>query len=936
MKYYFFVLFILIAGTVHAQKLFSVSGSIEDKEKQAVESATIRLLSPKDSTFIQGTVTNAKGHFSVSTSRKEVLMEISFMGYKKKYENISFAKTRNLNLGVIQLSEQDIRLNEVVIKGDAPAISIKGDTLEYNSGSFKVPENATVKDLLKVLPNVKVDEKGNITVQGKKVTKIMVDGKEFFSGDPELASKTLPAEMVNKVQVYDKNSEAAEMSGFDDDKKETVINLALKEEMKVALFSRANGALGHDIKSGGKYRYNADANINAMLNQDQYSLYMSKDNAMNSPWGGMSGENENGNMALNINKDFSKKFKFNGSISYGSSNTETESSSETETFVSDKDKLFEANKDINNNRSKRFNYSSRMQWDIDKKNKLVIQANFGYNNGDGSSNNLFSNLNAKADTLYNGYSRRNSNNNGFNVRIALDYAYKFNKKGRVLSTSITNEIRDDKSKDSYNWKQRLFENGIYDRDSLINQRSEGDNNNYNFRGLLSYVEPIKKDYFIQIAYNLSLSNGDNIRSTYDFFDILNNPDLIKLNPLQSRSTQRYVTTQRFSANFRGKKKKYDYTIGFNMDLSNSTNKTLQPSHKEITKYSVSDYGKHVPNVIGDSIVSKIEQNTVNFSPILHFQYRFSERKNLRIDYNGNITQPSAYQLQDFVDVSNPTNSVKGNPNLKSNFMNVVNANFNNFSPKSQMYYYISLYTRFSFNDIQSAVTINPETGFRTTTYENVNGNWSASFNSSVNIPLKNKKFHVGNSLYSGFNQSKTILNGNTNTMHQFNINETPHLNYFAEKFRMTLRAMFIYAITDNKSQPESNTETFDWGLSAMIDCPLFLKVRLETNADWIQKDGYGEGYNYSQVIWNASIYREIFNKKKWGSGTFKVSVFDILQARKSISRYVTNSFIQNTRTNIPGSYFMCNFTYSFNIFPKAGGNGTGNMGSPVIIRQLRM
>lgn len=930
MKYYIFVLFIIIANTVYAQKPYSVSGIIEDKEKQPIESATIRLLTPKDSTFIQGTVTNTKGHFSISTSKKEILMEISFMGYKKKYENISLTKTKSLNLGTIQLSEQDIKLDEVVIKAEAPAISIKGDTLEYNSGSYKVPENATVKELLKRLPNVTVDEKGNITVQGKKVTKIMVDGKNFFSGDPELASKTLPAEMVNKVQVYDKNSEAAEMSGFDDEKKETVINLSLKEEMKVAILSSATGGLGHDMKSDGKYRYTSDANINAMLNQDQYSFYMSKANTTNSMWGNWGGENEDSNIAFNINKDLSKKFKLNGSITYGASNTERETYSETETFVSDKDKLYETSKDINNNHSKRFGYNSRMQWDPDKHNKIVIQSNLNYNNSNGTSNNLFSNLNSQADTLYNGYSQRKDGSNGIDFRIAVDYAYKFNKKGRVLSTSIVNGIRNNKSQDFYNWKQRLFESGIYDRDSLINQRSEGNNNSYNFQGSLSYVEPIKKDYFVQVAYNLTLSNDENVRSAYDFFNPVEYPDSIQLNPLQSRSTQRNVTTQRFTANFRGKKKKYDYTIGINVDLNSSVNKTLQPSNETVTKYAVASTEKHAPNIIGDSIISRIEQNTVNFSPIMNFQYKFSDRANLRINYNGYITQPSASQLQDFTDVSNPTNSVKGNPNLKSNFMNSINANFSNFNRKSFAYFSINLSSRFSFNDIQSAVTINPETGFRMTTYENVNGNWSLNLSNNFNIPLKNKKFNIGNYLYTSFNQSKSILNENTNTMHRLNINENPIFNYHSDKLGVMLRGMFTYAMTDNKNQPESNTKTFDWGINGTINYELPLKFNIETSVNWTQKAGYGEGYNYSEVLWNASLSREVFSTKKYGSGLLRVAVDDILQAKKSISRTVTNSFIQNTMTNIPGSYFMCSFTYNFNIFPK--GAGKSMMISPMMMR----
>lgn len=926
MKYFLAILFILTATTVCAQKMFTVTGTVQDKDKQVVEGATIRLLSLNDSTFIRGGITDKNGRFSLTISVKESLMEISFMGYKTKYKHISFAKAKTLKLDTLTLAENDIRLNEVVIKGEAPAISIKGDTLEYNSGSYKVPENATVKDLLKALPNVVIDEKGGITVQGKKVSRIMIDGKNFFSGDPDLAGKSLPADLVNKVQVFEKNSESADMTGFEDEKKETVINLTVKEEMKVSMFTRASGGVGHDIKSSGKTRYTSNATINAMLGKDQYSAYFSKENAQSSMWSGMGGENENTNFGLNINKDFSKTFNYYGNISFSDMNSQSDNLSETETFVTDTDKLFEKTKDINNNLSKQLGYHSRMLWNINKKNKFVTNINFSYNKGNGMNISQFDNLNAKADTLYNGYSRRKDRNNGINLQVNLDYAYHFKKKGRVFSTSINNSINNDGSQDFYNWKQRLFEDGVYNRDSLINQRSEGDNRSYQFQGQLSFVEPIKKDYFVQALYNLSLSDGNNIRSAYNFFDPLTYPDSIILNPLQSRSTERNVTTQRFALNFRAKKKKYNYTLGFNVDINNSVNNTWQPSTNETERYRLIVEGRHLPNEIGDSLVSSIKQHTMNFSPIFNLNYKFSEQQTFRINYNGYINQPSANQLQDFVDMSNPTNSIKGNPDLKANFMNNVSTTYNIFNKKTYLYAYIRASARFSFNDIQNDVTINPETGYRMTTYKNVNGNWSSTLNGTFNMPLKNKKFSVGNSIYSSFTQSKTLLNGNTNTMHQLHIQTTPQFNYNGDKLQARFRGLFIYAATDNKNQPESNTKMFDWGLNTSITYELPLKIQIESTVNWIQKSGYGKGYNYSEVLWNASLSRNVFSTKKAGSGRLSIAVDDILQAKRNLTRTVSNSYIMTRRSNIPGSYFMCSFTYNFSMFP----GGKGGFMSPAV------
>ncbi len=368
--------------------------------------------------------------------------------------------------------------------------------------------------------------------------------------------------------------------------------------------------------------------------------------------------------------------------------------------------------------------------------------------------------------------------------------------------------------------------------------------------------------------------------------------------------------------------KYNYTIGFNVDPSKSTNETLQPSYDfEQTEYYVHNYGDRLPNVLGDSIISTIEQNVVNFSPTVNFNYNFGQRTNLRIDYSGTTTQPTANQLRDYTDYSNPQNTVTGNPELKPGYRNNFSARFDKFVPTTQLFYNFRVGGNFSFNDVGSVTVINRETGVRATTYENLNGNWNANFMGMFNTPLKNKKFSVNNFLSASYQNRRNYTNALLNTVKTLNLSDRAGINYRSDLFDVGVGGSIGYMDVVNEIQPDNNQQTYDLGINGNTTWYLPKNFSINTDINWSGRRGYSEAvYNTNVTIWNASVTKQVFNKK-FGTGSVRLKIYDILQQQKNISRRVTDGSIIDSETNNLQSFFMCTFIYRFNIFP-GGGSAT--------------
>ncbi|CUO94546.1 Uncharacterised protein [Parabacteroides distasonis] len=925
------LLMILFSPMAFAQQSgVNVTGSVvEQGSDTPIEQATVRLLNVKDSAMVRGVVSSRNGSFTLKNVKKgSYLLHITFIGYDPLYQPLQITGKKNpVNVGKLELSDGAIELGEAVVIGKAPEVTVRNDTVEYNADSYKVTEGSVLEDLLKKMPGVEVDSEGKITVNGKEVKKVMVDGKEFFSDDPKVASKNLPAKMIDKLQVLDKKSDMAQMTGFDDGEEETVINLTVKPGMKQGWFGNAYGGYG------SKDRYEGNAMVNRFVNNDQITFMGGANNTNNmgfsdlastmfsgmgggggrrGGFGAGSGITSSGNAGLNFSKEFKPdKLTLGGNTRYSHSDNDARSKSDRQNILPGDSSSYDNSEAMSRTKSDNFGVDFRLEWKPDTMTQLIFRPSFSLSH---SMNDNFSDattLDNERDTVNTNKSNNYSESNGYNLNASIDFSRKLNNKGRVFSATLSGGNSDSYS-DGMNRSDIVYFNQTDAlKNSIIDQRSRYDNKGFNYRAYVSWVEPIGHNNFIQATYSISQRKQEALKNVYnqDADGIYN-----VLDSAYSQSYRNNFISQRASLSFKSQRAKFNYTIGLNLDPS----------------YSSSE------NFVGDTTLSKITRKVVNLSPMAQFNYMFDKRTNLRIMYNGRTSQPSMTQLQPVADISDPTNITIGNPDLNPRYTNNVFIRFQQFTPEKQRAFMIMANGSYIINDIVSYTSYNQETGVKTTTYKNVNGNYSGNVRMMLNTPLKNKKFSINSMTMASFANSNGYINEEKNTNQNLILSERGGIDFRSSYLDLGVNGNIRYNATSNSLQKENNQNTFNYGAGGYTTIYLPLNFKIESDVNWSTNSGYGDGFKQNEVLWNASASKSFLKNNQ---GTLRFKIYDILQQRSNISRSVTASYIQDSEYNTLGSYFMVHFIYRFSIFkggasasdvktPGRSGRGRGPMGPP--------
>ena len=925
------LLMILFSPMAFAQQSgVNVTGSVvEQGSDTPIEQATVRLLNVKDSAMVRGVVSARNGSFTLKNVKKgSYLLHITFIGYDPLYQPLQITGKKNpVNVGKLELSDGAIELGEAVVIGKAPEVTVRNDTVEYNADSYKVTEGSVLEDLLKKMPGVEVDSEGKITVNGKEVKKVMVDGKEFFSDDPKVASKNLPAKMIDKLQVLDKKSDMAQMTGFDDGEEETVINLTVKPGMKQGWFGNAYGGYG------SKDRYEGNAMVNRFVNNDQITFMGGANNTNNmgfsdlastmfsgmgggggrrGGFGAGSGITSSGNAGLNFSKEFKPdKLTLGGNTRYSHSDNDARSKSDRQNILPGDSSSYDNSEAMSRTKSDNFGVDFRLEWKPDTMTQLIFRPSFSFSH---SMNDNFSDattLDNERDTVNTNKSSNYSESNGYNLNASIDFSRKLNNKGRVFSATLSGGNSDSYS-DGMNRSDIVYFNQTDAlKNSIIDQRSRYDNKGFNYRAYVSWVEPIGHNNFIQATYSISQRKQEALKNVYnqDADGIYN-----VLDSAYSQSYRNNFISQRASLSFKSQRAKFNYTIGLNLDPS----------------YSSSE------NFVGDTTLSKITRKVVNLSPMAQFNYMFDKRTNLRIMYNGRTSQPSMTQLQPVADISDPTNITIGNPDLNPRYTNNVFIRFQQFTPGKQRAFMIMANGSYIINDIVSYTSYNQETGVKTTTYKNVNGNYSGNVRMMLNTPLKNKKFSINSMTMASFANSNGYINEEKNTNRNLILSERGGIDFRSSYLDLGVNGNIRYNATSNSLQKENNQNTFNYGAGGYTTIYLPLNFKIESDVNWSTNSGYGDGFKQNEVLWNASASKSFLKNNQ---GTLRFKIYDILQQRSNISRSITASYIQDSEYNTLGSYFMVHFIYRFSIFkggasasdvktPGRSGRGRGPMGPP--------
>lgn len=899
--------FVLLISTVAAAEAYNVSGVVTDSVGEPMIEATVRLLSAKDSAFVKGGTTNIDGRFRLSgVNRGSYILQATYIGYDAANVNVKVASS-NVRLDPIVLKESSIMLKETVVTAVKTEIVVKEDTVEYNAGSYKTQPGAAMEELLKKLPGVEVDSEGKITAHGKEVKKILVDGKEFFSDDPKVASKNLPATMIDKLQVVDRKSDLARLTGVDDGEEETVINLTVKPGMKNGWFGVANAGAGTDS------RYAGDFNVNRFWNGNQIT-FLGNFNNINQlgftdsngsrfrRFGGNNGLNTSQSIGMNFNVGRQDEtFRAGGDLLYSHTDQNTRKRQDRQYIFPDSVSYLNsqsASRDKGHNVRGDF----RIEWKPDSFNTLEVRPRFSFNFNHSLS--ADSSRTMAGDAIRSLVNRSintgDSKGNSYEAGAELWFNHRFRSRpGRSFSLmaeySMSNVREDDYS---YSWN-KFFTEGV-DPDDLQDQYTDNHtwSNAVGFRA--TWTEPIgdvKKGMFLDFSYRMNYrwNNADKMvydhPVTYpddgsdpvvDYLDEVWNSDL-------SNRFRNSFFTQRIQIGFKKISKDFNFNVGLGLSPSMSKSDNLINTDKNISRW------------------------VWNVSPFLRYRHKLSKTRSLTLDYRGRTSAPSMSQLQPVVDMSNPLRVVKGNPDLDPSFSHNVRLRFQDFNADAQRSIMLMADAQVTQNAIVSKTTFNQQTGGQLTTYANVNGNWNAGLFGMFSMPLRNRHWQTNVHLFSRYSQTIGFNNGQRNRSGSFNFRPSIGIAFRTDVWDLDLRPFYGLQTTRNTLESAASRNITNYGARFNAQWYSSFGLVLGTDLRFSANRGYAAGYDSDEWMWNAQISYQFLRER---NATISLRAYDLLQNRKSISRSVTANYIDDTSYNSLTRYFMLSFSYRFNTFGK--------------------
>ena len=852
-------------------------------------------------------VADIDGNFSFSSVKPgDYYLLASMTGMEDAGRNININdSTEEKRVGNIILSENAIMLQETVITAIKSAIVAKQDTIEFNADSFHTSQNSTVNDLLKKLPGVEVGTDGSITSNGKSITKILVDGKEFFSDDPQMATKNLPSNMVEKVQVIDRKSDFSRLTGVDDGEEETVINLTVKKNMQNSVFGNITGGYGTDGRYQGSFVINSFQNGNQItllggLNNINENGFTDRGRGRFRDFGGSGGITTAQRLGLNFNVGKGEEFRIGGNILYSHSERYSVKNSSTQYLFPDSTSYQESGSE---SRDKGHNISSdfRLQWKINEANTIDFRPRFSINFRDSKTQD--STFLKAGDPMMSPVNRNNNaqNNHGTNYEVGGNLIFNHNflsRPGRALSLNANYSFSDNKQK-SATWSNILY--------YLLNDQDEElyrylDNHTWanSIDGRITWTEPIgdvARGNFLTFSYNIK----------YQW----NNADQMTYSLLPPDDPQGFIPPE-ISSVPPGAILDYDLSNQFR---NTYFNQELRIGYKKVTKnlnfeggMLFSPSSSKSINLIDDAKSIPIRW-VWNVAPFANLRYKFGDQSSIRASYRARTSQPTMAQLQPVADVSNPLAIVIGNPDLKPTFTQNIGFNFNDYNPESQQSLMLMFNTSFAINSIVANTVSDPETGGRVTTYSNVNGNLSLMAMGMYNRPFSNRHWRFNARLSTRYSTAPGYINGLYNRTDNLTLMPTVGLTFSSDIFQISVNPSYSFSRVQNSLPQQQNRNTHSYGFNS--DASLYLPFGLDLTTDFsfTANSGYSQGYNINQALWNAQLSYSFLSDK---SLTLSLKAYDILGQKKNISRSISASAITDSRFNELTRYFMINLTWTFN------------------------
>lgn len=987
------LLILCLCSLVATAQKVTVSGVVMDGSlNEPMTGASVVLLQPKDSAQSAGISTDLEGRFKLPAVKAgNYIMRISYMGFQTYYRNIVLPKNnKSINLGTITLQENSKIMKEAEVTARVAQVEMKADTFVFNADAYRMPEGSMLEELVKKLPGAEIDDEGNIKINGKSVSKIMVDGKEYFQNDTKMALKNLPSKLIKKLKSYDKKSDYSRITGIDDGEEETVLDLSVKKGMK-------DGWVGNfDAAYGTEDRYSGKANVNRFMDNSYLSVIGSRNNVndFGGRWGGggngittstMGGVTfawENGKPEYTAGL-----LKLGGNVRYSSRDSESETRNNSEMFLPTGASQFSNSKNLGTNWSQSVNANFQVEWFPDSMTNILFRPNFSHSDGNNFSNNRsvtfnqnpfdagltdpvedYKEMKDENGIRVNGNERLNSGDNySNNVNASLQVNRRLGVPGRNITLNVDGAYSESDNK-SYSRSMVRYYQRTSDDLNADYQNTMSPSKNYNIQGRFSYTEPILKGTVLQLSYQAQYRFQDTNRDMliYDKLEeALKDKDLtdvtaadlyygtykgmsfesygIDLTQLvRDTENSQYATYREFNQSvnlmFRHNSKlengqEFNFNAGVNW----------QPQR---TDMEYEKRGRYIDTT----------RHIQNWAPRLNFRWKISNTSQLRVRYNGRMSQPSMTNLIEVMDNSNPLYISTGNAGLKSSWNDNFNVDYNNYITEKQMGWYAGFRGDKTRRSISNATIYDTESGVNYSRPMNIDGawsvrtwmgfntaldkekhfnlNWSQSINHANNVGYISSKLDVGaqqflypmvdmNGLFGYMSENNLLEKANTKST---DLGENLRINYRNDLLEVGVNGGMNYQHARNDMLKSGNRDTwfFNYGGNVVINMPWDMQFSSDISQQ--SRRGYDDAsMNTNELIWNAQLSQNFLKQK---NATVSVQWYDILRNRSSISRSLSATSRSDTWTNAIHSYVMVHVIYRFNLLgdKEARAAGFGGMG----------
>ncbi|MBP5365713.1 MAG: TonB-dependent receptor [Bacteroidales bacterium] len=941
-----------------------VSGVILDsKDGQPLPGATI-IITPVGSTKSEGQSSDIDGKFTIKAATGNYVFRVDYLGYASYEKTIEVSK--DVNMGNIRMKSESKQLDEVDVKGIMQRQEQHGDTTVFNAQAFKVNPDATTEDLIKKMPGMSV-EGGSVKSGGQTVKKVLVDGKEFFGDNPMMALQNISADMVNQIEVFDRQSDQAQFTGFSDGDEERTINILTKMGIKSGAFGRVYAGYGTNdrYEAGGNYNvFNGNHRVTILgllnnINQQNYSMddlssamsngggggrggmgggmmmggggMMMGGGGMGAGgWGGQGGKNRTGRFGINYSYDDETTWRIEPSYQY--SNTKNINESQTLQEYFENERTYES-ESYSEARNQNHNLSLRLTYTINENNSLIFNPRVSWSDADNESES--GGIDMMGETLFMQTNQQNeSDNKSLSVSGNLLWRHKFSVDHRTLSLRLGGSISDTDGDQS-----SAASNEYTARSIKTKQNTDNDSKNNRLNASLQYTEPIGEKMAFQINYSPSITFSDGDKSVVA--DTANASGEFsgnyKFSPILSNKKSSTYTQQRAG-------------IGLNLFPSNSFNATFGLDFQQ----SVLDGDQTYPYEFETS------KSYTNFMPSAQIRYNKNRTTNFRLNYRTNTSAPSITQLQKVVDVSNIRSYSGGNEDLNQQYSHNFNLFFTTMNPMtSKGLFFMGMYSTttdyistasYIFDDDryinrngdiilarESSDDILLPKGVQYSKPVNLNGYYNANVRITLSSPVtfirSNVNFDLGASLSSRpslYNDQKV-----TNDDYSFSTGLTIGSN-ISENLDFTISYRGNYNVVESSAASNSaDYNYYNHTIQGNLNCIFWQHLVFTTSVANQLTSGMGKDYDQNFILWNASLGYKFLKDRR---AELRLRVNDILDKNNSVSRSQNETYVSTTTTDVLRQYLMLTFTYKFrnigdaptNTFPgfmggapPAGGNRGG-------------